>query len=96
MGMAKKRIFNSQSIFFCQLGVINKLFVFRAFQDKFFWGGGGGGGGKESVFNILSLHSFFPFVVLFYSPFCCPLYCLSFVWSFGWLPFFRKRAKSSR
>ena len=32
MGMAKKRIFNSQSIFFCQLGVINKLFVFRAFQ----------------------------------------------------------------
>ena len=33
---------------------------------------------------------FFPFVVLFYSPFCCPLYRLSFVWSFGWLPFQEK------
>ena len=33
---------------------------------------------------------FFPFVVLFYSLFCCPLYCLSFVRSFGWLPFQEK------
>ena len=54
MGMAKKRIFNSQSIFFCQLGVINKLFVFRAFQDKFFFGGGVGGEGR----NLCSI--FFP------------------------------------
>ena len=45
---------------------LNKLFVFRAFQDKVFFFVGGGGGGKESVFNILSLHSFFPFVLLFF------------------------------
>ena len=51
MGMAKKRIFNTQSIFLCQLGVINKLFVFRAFQDKvFFFGGGGGGRNLGSIF----------------------------------------------
>ena len=83
MGMAKKEIFNTQSKFFYQLDEINKIYVFRAFRDKvclFF-----GGGDLFSMFFPRII--FFPFVVLFYSPFCCPLYCLSFERSFGWLPF---------
>ena len=86
MGMAKKEIFNTQfKQIFCQLDVIKQLFfVFRAFRDKFclFWGGG------RHLFSFFSRILFFPFVILFYSKFCCPLYCLSFVWSFADFAFF--------
>ena len=54
MRMAKKEIFSTQSIFFCQLDVIKQLFLsFDSFETKFvfFWGG------EESVFNILSSNS---------------------------------------
>ena len=91
MGMAKKEIFNTQSKFFCQLDEINKIFVFRAFRDKvclFLVG--------ESVFNVLSSHSFFSLLSSFFTarfvahfivfPLCGVLA--------GYL--FRKRAKSSR
>ena len=88
MEMAKKEIFNTQSKFFCQLDEINKIYVFRAFRDKvclFFLGGGG-----DLFLMFFPSILFFPFVVLFYSLFCCPLYYLSFVRSFGWLPFQEK------
>ena len=57
MRMAKKEIFSTQSIFFCQLDVIKQFFLsFDYFETKFvfFWGGVGG---EESVFNILSSNS---------------------------------------
>ena len=59
-----------------------------------------GGGGEESVFNILSSHSFFSF--------CCPFFTARFVAHFIVFPLctvlcgvlagylFTKRAKSSR
>ena len=55
MRMAKKEIFSTQSIFFCQLDVIKQLFLsFDYFDTKlvFFLGGG-----EASVFNILSSNS---------------------------------------
>ena len=92
MGMAKKEIFNTQSKFFCQLDESNKIFVFRAFRDKvclfFFFGKVGGGG--ESVFNILSSHSFLSFCRPFLQPVLLPTLLSYFVRSFGWLPFQEK------
>ena len=57
MRMAKKEIFSTQSIFFCQLDVIKQLFLsFDYFETKFVFFGGGGGR-EASVFNILSSNS---------------------------------------
>ena len=68
MGMAKKEILNTQSKFFCQLDEINKIFVFRAFRDKVcLFLGGGGVAGEESVFNVLSSHSFFFLLLSFFT-----------------------------
>ena len=56
MGMAKKEIFNTQSIFFCQLDVIKQLFLsFDYFETKFVFFGGG-----KNLFSI-----FFPRILLF-------------------------------
>ena len=82
MGMAKKEIFNTQSKFFCQLDEINKIFVFRAFRDKvclFLVG--------ESVFNVLSSHSFFSFYHPFLQPVLLPT-LLSFLCAAFWLATF--------
>ena len=92
MGMAKKEIFNTQSKFFCQLDESNKIFVFRAFRDKvclffFFREGGGGVGGGESVFNILSSHSFLSFCHPFLQPVLLPT-LLSFLCAEFWLATF--------
>ena len=91
MGMAKKRIFNTQSIFFYQLGVINKLFVLQAFQDKvFFWGGGGREG-------ICVQYSFLAFIFPFCRPFLQPVLLptlLSFLCVEFWLAtFFQEKGK---
>ena len=93
MGMAKKRIFNSQSIFFCQLGVINKLFVFRAFQDKFFLGGGGWGGREGICVQYSFLAFIFPFCRPFLQPVLLPT-LLSFLCVEFWLvTFFQEKGK---
>ena len=87
MGMAKKEIFNTQSKFFCQLDEINKIFVFRAFRDKVCLFFGGGGAGEESVFNVLSSHSFFSFCHPFLQPVLLPT-LLSFLCAEFWLATF--------
>ena len=58
MRMAKKEIFSTQSIFFCQLDVIKQLFLsfdYVYFETKFVFFRGGGR--EASVFNILSSNS---------------------------------------
>ena len=88
MGMAKKEIFNSQSIFFCQLDVIKQLFFCLLSISRqslsFFLGGG------TNLFSI-----FFP-RILFFS-FCCPFLqpvllptLLSFLCVEFWLAFQEK------
>ena len=94
MGMAKKEIFNTWSIFFCQLDVIKQLFFCLLSISRqslsFFWGGGG------ICFQSYFLAFFFYLLFSFFTarfvahfidfPLCGVLAgCL-----------FKKRAKSSR
>ena len=90
MGMAKKEIFITQSIFFCQLDVIKQLFVLSiSRQSLSFFGGGICFQCSFLAFFFFLLLSFFTarFVAHFIVfPLCGVLA--------GYL--FRKRAKSSR
>ena len=59
MRMAKKEIFSTQSIFFCQLDVIKQLFLsFDYFETKFVFFGGGEGG-ICFQYSFLEFFSFF-------------------------------------
>ena len=88
MGMAKKEIFNTQSIFFCQLDVIKQLFFlsFEHFETKFVFFFRRG---EKFVFNILSSHSFFSFCCPFLQPVLLPT-LLSFLCVEFWLAFQEK------
>ena len=88
MGVAKKEIFNTQfkQIFRPTGCIIKQLFLsFEHFETKFvffFWGGG-----EESVFNVLSSHSFFSFCHPFLQPVLLPT-LLSFLCAEFWLATF--------
>ena len=94
MGMAKKEISNTQSIFFCQLDVIKQLFLScEHFETKFVFFLGGGVG----ICFQYSFLAFFFFLLLSF-------FTASFVAHFVVFPLcgvlaghlFKKRAKSSR
>ena len=74
------------SKFFGQLDVIKQLFLsFEHFETKFVFFCGGGG--EESVFNVLSSHSFFSFCHPFLQPVLLPT-LLSFLCAEFWLATF--------
>ena len=94
MGVAKKEIFNTQfKQIFRPTGCNSAaFFVFGAFRDKvcLFLGGGG----EESVFNILSSHSFFPLLLSFFTAcFVAHFIVFPLCGVFGWLPFQERKGK---